>query len=237
MKYHSDRLSILGSLHVCRNPTPHGHWKWLDIRNCKGHKIKKRKTHGPKEKNKVQFYLKDQHICPQWLQQQHLSTSYWADTAQQSFRQNNFAMSENTGKDQIYYPHAIITFISCHINTSLLLNFVLPSEHSMQYITLAVICCFSVPFQSGRVTSLCSFRCHCFANASMTPTADSERIRDAIAFLFMSMWWCKDESNTFRATVCQRGRGHVIVHFFIGTLLLAFSDSLMRKGLALFRQV
>lgn len=203
MKYHSNRLSILGSLHMHRNPTPHGPWKWLDIRNCKGNRSKKRNPWS-KRKNKVQFYLKDHHICPQWLQQQHLSTSYWADTAQQSFWQNNFAMNENTVKDSIYYPHAIITSISHHRNTSLLLSFAVHSEHTIQYITLAVICCFSVPFQSGRVTSLCSFRCQYFASYPMTPTEDREGIRDPVAFLFMCMWWHKDESNTFRATVCQR---------------------------------
>ena len=139
-------------------------------------------------------------------------------------------------KDPIHYPHAVITFISYHKDTSLLLSFVVHSEHTIQYIILAVICCFSVPFQSGCVTSLSSFRRQYFANAPVTPTAGLERFRDPVTFLFRYMQWCKGESNTFRAAVYRR-RGHVILHFFTGTLLLAFSNSLVWKGLALFRWV
>lgn len=50
MKYHSNRLSILGSLHMHRNLTPHGHWKWLDIRNCKGDRSRKEKHMVQKKK-------------------------------------------------------------------------------------------------------------------------------------------------------------------------------------------
>lgn len=44
MKYHSNRLSISGSLHMCMDSTLHGHRKWFDIKNSKEHQIK-RKTY------------------------------------------------------------------------------------------------------------------------------------------------------------------------------------------------
>lgn len=140
-------------------------------------------------------------------------------------------MNEKTVKDLINFLHAIITFISYHRNSSLLLCLVVHSGNTIEYIIWAMSCHFLVLFLGECVTSLCFFRYQYIASASMTPRADMKRITDSVAFLFMY------ESNTFRDAVSQRRRGHVELYFFQGPLLLVLSNGLVWKGLALFREV
>lgn len=105
------------------------------------------------------------------------------------------------------YPHAIITFISHHRNTSLLLCLVVHSGNTIEYIIWAVSCHFSVPFLGECVTSLFSS-----SDVNILPVPQwLGRITDTVAFLFMY------ESNTFRDAVSQRRRGHMELHFFPGT--------------------
>lgn len=139
-------------------------------------------------------------------------------------------MSEKTAKDRIYYPHAVISFISYRKNTSLLLSFIVHSEHIILCTILAVICYFSVP---SRV-DVSPVSVPSDVNTQMTSTTDMERIRDPVAFLFMHIQGCcKGESHILRAAVYQGRRGHMIIHFFPGTLLLALIKDLVWKGFAL----